>query len=137
MHAEGGAFFPSIMRESPLSVASNHVTAQFSAGKINRRLLQRQLLGCKVEIHWLIQACWFPLGCGGKVSARISAMSRTVISPLRAAIPSLVMVKQNGHETHSVRVPVASASATRLCPTRLSAVSSNHILPPPAPQQEV
>jgi len=29
MHAEGGAFFPSTMREDPLSVSFNHVAAQF------------------------------------------------------------------------------------------------------------
>ena len=59
MHTERGAFFPSIMREDPLSVAFNHVAAQFGAGKIDRRLLQRQLLGCKIKLHWLIQAVGF------------------------------------------------------------------------------
>ena len=37
----------------------------------------------------------------------------------------------------NVRAPVPRASTTRLCPTRLSTVSSNHIRPPPAPQHEV
>jgi len=64
-------------------------------------------------------------------------MSRTAMRPSRAAMPSVVIVKQNGHETANVRAPVARASAMRLYPTRLSALSSNHIRPPPAPQQEV
>jgi hypothetical protein len=39
VHAESGAFFPSIVREDPLSVAFNHAAAQFGAGKIDRCLL--------------------------------------------------------------------------------------------------
>src|SRR5205814_7983580 len=42
LHAEGGAFFPSIIGEDPLSVAFNHVAAQFSAGKIDRCFLERE-----------------------------------------------------------------------------------------------
>ena len=36
-------------------------------------------------------------------------MSRTAMFPLRAAMPSVVMVKQNGHETANVRAPVAES----------------------------
>ena len=59
MHAKGGAFFPSLMREDPLSVAFNHAAAQFGAGKIDCCLLERLLLGCKIKVHWLIQAFRF------------------------------------------------------------------------------
>ena len=39
-------------------------------------------------------------------------MSRTAMRPSRAAMPSVVIVKQNGHETANVRAPVPRASAT-------------------------
>src|SRR5216110_1232549 len=68
-----------------------------------------------------------------------SAMSSTFTfsPPCVPAIPSVIMFKQNGQAVATVRAPVASASCARRQETRCTGDSSNHIRPPPAPQQKV
>src|SRR2546428_13357905 len=68
-----------------------------------------------------------------------SAMSSTLTfsPPWVPAIPSVIMFKQNGQAVASERAPVSSASRARIQETRCAGDSSNHIRPPPAPQQKV
>src|SRR6266705_679728 len=68
-----------------------------------------------------------------------SAMSSTFTfsPPCVPAMPSVIMFKQNGQAVATVRAPVASASCERKWETRCDGASSNHIRPPPAPQQKV
>ena len=68
-----------------------------------------------------------------------SAMSRTSISgpDVLDVTPSVIMFKQNGHAVAKVRAPVPAASAARTRETRCAGGSSNHMRPPPAPQQKV
>ena len=61
----------------------------------------------------------------------------TFSPPCAAAMPSLIMFKQNGQAVARVRAPVATASWERKTETRCEGASSNHIRPPPAPQQKV
>jgi hypothetical protein len=68
-----------------------------------------------------------------------SAISSTFTfsPPCAVAIPSLIIFKQNGQAVARVRAPVAMASSERKTETRCDGASSNHIRPPPAPQQNV
>ena len=61
----------------------------------------------------------------------------TFSPPGTPAIPSVIMFKQNGQAVARVRAPVESASCARKTETRCDGASSNHIRPPPAPQQKV
>ena len=61
----------------------------------------------------------------------------TFSPPCVPAMPSVIMFKQNGQAVARVRAPVASASCARKTETRCAGASSNHIRPPPAPQQKV
>ena len=61
----------------------------------------------------------------------------TFSPPCVPAMPSVIMFKQNGQAVASVRAPVAIASCERKTETRCDGASSNHIRPPPAPQQKV
>ena len=70
-------------------------------------------------------------------SASISATSTTGTSAPVALTASPTMIRQNGQATATVDAPVSSASWTRPRPIRSSGGSSNHIRPPPAPQQAV
>ena len=53
------------------------------------------------------------------------------------AMPSLIMFRQNGQAVASVFAPLATTSSARRLETRSAGDSSNHIRPPPAPQQKV
>ena len=65
-------------------------------------------------------------------------MSAVVTPPVfdsSAARPSFSIVMQNGHAVATVDAPVASACAVREALIRVPRVSSIHMRPPPAPQQ--
>ena len=61
----------------------------------------------------------------------------TAVPPSAAARPSLIMTMQNGHEVATVSAPVARTWRVRSSLIRVPRVSSIHIRPPPAPQQNV
>jgi hypothetical protein len=91
------------------------------------------------EFHGLVQVLDRAANLGTRLSNNTSATSSTLTCspPAVAAIASLIMFKQNGQAVANVWAPVPTASAARKRETRCAGGSSNHIRPPPAPQQNV
>ncbi len=65
------------------------------------------------------------------------SMALTAVPPGAAARPSDIMTMQNGQLVATVSAPVARTCAVRFSLMRVPRVSSIHMRPPPAPQQNV